>query len=111
MAVEDGEVAAALRFIRENSQRPISVDDIVRHVAVSRRALELRFQRTLGRSIRVEIEEMRLAWARQLLLETDLPTARIAELAGFNSLSYANKVFCREAGESMSRYRRRNRLA
>ena len=109
VAVEDPEVAAALRFIRENARGPIGVDEVVAQVALSRRALEIRFQRSLGRSIRVEIERVRLAWAKQLLVETDMPTAKIAELAGFSSFSYANKVFRREMGEPPARYRRRHR--
>jgi LacI family transcriptional regulator len=109
VAVEDPEVAAALRFIRENARKPIGVREVVEQVALSRRTLELRFQRSLGRPIRVEIERIRLAWTKQLLVETDLPTAKIAELAGFNSFSYANKVFRREVGEPPARYRRRHR--
>jgi LacI family transcriptional regulator len=109
VTVEDPEVAAALRFIRENARGPIGVEEVVGQVALSRRALEIRFQRTVGRSIRVEIERVRLAWAKQLLVETDMPTAKIAELAGFSSYSYANKVFRREMGEPPARYRRRHR--
>ncbi len=109
VAVEDPDVAAALRFIRENARTPIGVNEVAGQVALSRRALELRFQRCLGRSIRREIERVRLTWAKQLLIETDLPTAKIAELAGFSSLSYANKVFRRETGEPPARYRHSHR--
>lgn len=109
VAVEDPDVAMALRFIRENARRPIGVNEVVAQVSLSRRALEIRFQRAVGRPIRVEIERVRLAWARQLLVETDLPTAKIAELAGFSSYGYANKVFRREMGEPPARYRRRHR--
>ena len=45
---------------------------------------------------------------KQLLVETNMPVAKIAEFAGFNSLSYLSKVFRREAGETLSQYRRRN---
>ena len=50
VAVEDPDVAAALRFIRENAKGPIGVDHVVEQVALLRRALEIRFQRRLGRS-------------------------------------------------------------
>jgi LacI family transcriptional regulator len=109
IAVDDVEVANALRCIRENARRPIGVRDVVKRLAISRRALEIRFQGILGRSIREEIERVRLAWTKQLLVETDLPTAKIAELAGFNSFSYANRVFRREMGEPPAQYRRRHR--
>ena len=48
IAVEDREVAAGLRFIRDSARRPIGVADVVRHSAVSRRALEIRFQAQPG---------------------------------------------------------------
>ncbi len=109
IAVEDREVAAGLRFIRDSARRPIGVADVVRHSAVSRRALEIRFQRSLGRSIRGEIQRVRLARTRQLLVETDLPAWKVAEAAGFASLSYASKVFHREVGVTLGRYRRQHR--
>jgi LacI family transcriptional regulator len=109
VAVDDAEVASALRYIRENARRAIGVSDVVWHAAISRRTLEIRFHTVLGRSVREEIERVRLSWTRQLLVETDLPAAKIAELAGFSSFSYANKVFRRETGEPPAQYRRRHR--
>jgi len=109
LAVEDQAVATALRYIRENARAPIGVDNVVEQLDVSRRALEIRFKQSLGRSIRAEIQRMRLGWAKQLLVETNLPVARVAEAAGFNSLSYLSRVFRREVGETLSQYRRRCR--
>jgi LacI family transcriptional regulator len=109
VAVEDQEVAAALRFIRRNAKGPIGVRDVVAQVALSRRALEIRFERSLGRSIRSEIQRARLAWAKRLLLETDMSVAKISDAVGFNSLSYLSKVFHREMGETLAQYRRHNR--
>jgi LacI family transcriptional regulator len=109
MAVEDQDVAAALRFIRQNAKEPIGVKDVVAKVALSRRALEIRFEHCLGRSIRSEIQRVRLAWTKQLLVETDLSAAKISDVVGFGSLSYLSKVFHRETGETLARYRRNNR--
>lgn len=106
IAVEDREVRAAMVFIRENARRPIGVNDVVKHTDTSRRALEIRFHRTLGRSIREEIERIRLEWVKRLLLETDLPMRKIAKAAGFSSQSYMNKVFHSTAGVTLTRYRR-----
>ncbi len=109
VAVEDQEVAAALRYIRENARAPIGVDDVVEQLVLSRRALEIRFKQSLGRSIRSEIQRVRLGWAKQLLVETNISVARVAEDAGFNSLSYLSRIFRREVGETLSQYRRRCR--
>jgi LacI family transcriptional regulator len=109
VAVGDAKVAAAMRFIRDKAREPIGVDNVVGQVGISRRALEIRFHRTLGRSIRAEIERVRLLWVKQLLMETNLATAKIAEISGFNSLSYLSKVFHRDMSETLSQYRRRQR--
>ncbi len=111
IAVEDHKVAAALRFIRERARQPIGVEDVVEHVPLSRRALEIRFQRALGRSIREEIQRVRLVWTKQLLLETVMPVTQIADATGFGSHSYLSKVFHRETGETLAAYRRRHRPA
>ena len=58
--------------------------DVVKHSGMSRRALEIRFHRSLGWSIREEIERVRIGLAKQLLVETDLPVAKIAENTGFS---------------------------
>ena len=109
VAVEDQEVAAALRFIRQNADGPIGVNDVVAQVALSRRTLEIRFEHSLGRSIRSEIQRVRLARTKQLLLETDMSAAKISDAVGFSSLSYLCKVFHREMGETLAQYRRHNR--
>lgn len=111
IAVEDPEVAAALRFIRERARQPIGVNDVVEHVVLSRRAMEIRFQRVLGHSIREEIQRVRLVWVKQLLLETVMPVTQIADATGFGSHSYLSRVFHRETGEPLSAYRRRHRPA
>ena len=87
----------------------LSVVDVVEAAGISRRGLEIRFRRALGHSIRAEIQTVRLAFARQLLAETHLPTQRIAELSGFSSLPYLSNVFHREVGLTLAEYRRRAR--
>jgi LacI family transcriptional regulator len=109
IAIEDREVASAVMYIRENAKRPIGVDDIVRHSAMSRRALEIRFYRSLGRSIREEIQRVRLGWVKQLLVETDLSIAKIADCTGFSSQSYLSGVFRRDTDTTLAAYRRANR--
>lgn len=111
IAVDDPEVAAALRFIRDHAREQIGVEDVVRKAAISRRMLEIRFSHVLGRSIREEIQRVRLTWVKQLLLETRMPVAKITTLAGFSSLTHLSKVFRRETGETLSHYRRRHRPA
>jgi LacI family transcriptional regulator len=111
VAIEDRDVAAAVTYIRENARRSIGVEDVAQHSAVSRRALEMRFRRSLGRSVREEIQRVRLGWVKQFLVETDMSIAKIADCSGFNSQSYLSGVFRREVGMTLAEYRRANRPA
>ena len=45
LAIDDEDVAAAVRFIREHAHEPIRVADVLGEVPVSRRSLERRFRR------------------------------------------------------------------
>jgi LacI family transcriptional regulator len=109
VAVEDRHVAAALRFIRDHFRQPIAIEDVVGEAAVSRRSLEIHFQRSLGRSIREEIQRARLAWSKKLLLETSLSAEKIAQVSGFSSLSYMSSVFRRELDLAPVQYRQQSR--
>ena len=109
LALSDPKVATALRFIQDNAGRPIGVNEVLRGLRISRRALELRFRRAVGRSLREEIERAHVTRARQLLAETELPIEKVAGASGFASSSYLNKVFRRQNGMTPSQYRSRVR--
>jgi LacI family transcriptional regulator len=109
LAIEDPEVAQAVRFIREHAANPIRVDDVLEAVPVSRRALECRFRRVLGRSPNAEILRVHLERAQMLLATTDLPIPRVAAISGFNSPDYMGYVFRRWTGMKPLQYRREQR--
>jgi len=105
LALEDPEVAAALRFLHDHAAEPIGVDDLVAHLMISRRSLEIRFRRETGRTIHEELQRVRLERAMRLLRETDLPISRVASGAGFRSPSYLAQVFRQVVGATPARYR------
>jgi LacI family transcriptional regulator len=107
--VQDALVAAALRFIRDNVTRLISVRDVTDHVGVSRRTLERRFDHVFGHGIYDEITDCRLVRAKRLLLETDLPSYRVAEAAGFSNIQPMLRLFHRQEGCSPLAYRAKAR--
>ncbi len=109
LAVEDRDVAAVLRFIRERACEGISVKDVLRAHPQSRRRLEQRFRTLIGRSPHDEIMRVRLNRVKLLLAETDLSLERIAELAGFLHVEYLSVAFRREVGMPPSRFRALNR--
>jgi LacI family transcriptional regulator len=110
IAVEDRDVAETVRYIRENARQRMQISEIVKHAGISRRALEIRFHRSLGWSIRTEIERVRIGLAKQLLAETDLPVAKIAANTGFSGEDYLGKVFRRVTNTTPAKYRRGHRF-
>ena len=83
LAIDDSQVAAAVRIIRQRACDGITVDDVLQQVPMSRSVLERRFRRYLKRSPQEEIRSVQLKRIKQLLAETDLPLEKIATLTGF----------------------------
>jgi LacI family transcriptional regulator len=105
VAVEDPDVASALQFIHREQGRDISVDSVVREVAVSRRNLEKRFRDTIGRTILEEIQITRLERAKRLLLETAYPISKVADISGFGSTGYFIQFFQSRVGKTPRKFR------
>jgi len=104
------EVGAALSFIHRHRSRDFTIDDVARAIGVSRRNLEVKFRRSVGRTILAEIQRVRLDHAKRMLRETDLPIPQIAEASGYNSSSYLTQVFRKEIGVTPAKYRAKFRV-
>ena len=105
-ATSDEMVRRALSFIREHAVQPIGVGDVLAAVPLSRRPLELRFKRATGRTLQKEIWRVRLKRAKEMLIETNLSIADIAENCGFNEPQRMSEVFTRELGEAPGAFRK-----
>lgn len=105
LAIEDREVVAAVRFIRENAHLPLRVTDALRQVSVGRRTLEREFQKALGRGVGEEIRRAHLELAKRLLARTELPMKAVARQAGFSDFRHMAVVFRQEQGQTPSAYR------
>ena len=104
-AVNDKLVADALAFIRAHAGEPITVKDVCREVLVSRRLLEMRFQKELNCTPLEEIRRTRIARAKQLLTDTDRPMSEIAKNSGFQSSARFSVVFHQYTGITPIAYR------
>lgn len=106
LAIDDHEVATAIRYIRQNACEGINVVDVLKQVSLTRRALELRFRSILGRTPHQEIIRQRVERVKSLLIETDLPLKTIARRTRFEHEEYMSVVFSRETGTPPGQYRR-----
>jgi len=93
VAVEEPHLTKALRLIRDRARSGVTVDEVARSSGLSRRTLEKRFRKLLGRSVLDEIRRVRTDQIAQLLVETDLPVAQIADLLGFADTQHIARYF------------------
>ncbi len=106
LAIDDQVVSMALRFIRQHSKELIQVGDVVAEVGLSRRPLQKRFRRILGRSIHEEIRRTHVKEFVRMLLETNMSVSQIAFALGYPSDKHIARIFRREKGMTPLAYRR-----
>ena len=106
LAVEDPEVAAALRHIRRHAAEGLSVKQMLEAVAVNRRTLERRFVKVLGHTPLEEIRRVRLERVKELL-QTDMPVYEVAKRSGFATAEYLATSFVQSTGMTPREFRHR----
>ena len=111
LAIDDEIVRDALRLIRDRAPDGIHVSDVVRELAVARRALEQRFVRLIGRTPAAEIRRVRIEAAKQYLVESDRSIAHISRVTGFGHQDLFSRVFRRTVGLTPSQFRRQHQHA
>jgi LacI family transcriptional regulator len=105
LAIEDRDIAAAVRFIRENAGTGIKVEDVLKAIPLSRSVLERRFVKLLGRTPKEEIVRVRLERVKQLLAESELPLRQVAAMTGFEHAEYLSVLFKQKTGQTPGQYR------
>jgi LacI family transcriptional regulator len=110
LAIDDPDIAAAVKYIREHACAGARVDDILADVPLSRSILERRFRKYLGQSPRQMLRQAQLNRVKQLLAKTDLPLRAISELAGFKHTEYMCVAFKRAVGHTPGAYRRQSQM-
>jgi len=107
LAIEDYDVAMALRYIRQNSKQIIQVEDVLKIVPIGRRTLEEKLKKVIGRSIYSEISRCRVNHICQVIIETNQPISQIAYDFGYTSAAHIARYFQRVKGMTPLEYRKR----
>jgi len=107
LAMDDVEVAAAVRYIREHAQTMIQVRDVVDATALSRRSLEQRFRKVLDRSILDEIKRVHIEQVTRMLIETNYSVKKIALILGHQGTENISRYFKQFTGLNPSEYRQK----
>ena len=103
-ANNDPHIAEILKYIHKNISRKIQVDDLVKLVPLSRRLLEERFKKSMGRSIYDYVIKERIEKMAQLLCEGHSVSEAAVEL-GFSDIKNVSRTFKQIKGMTPSEYR------
>lgn len=98
-------VRLAIRFLQDNLERHLSVEETAQQVGISSRHLARLFTEHLGVSPTEFLERTRLDRASGLLRRTDLPIKEIAFRTGYSSVHYFTRRFHQFYGASPGAYR------
>ncbi|HTB85948.1 MAG TPA: XylR family transcriptional regulator [Candidatus Sulfotelmatobacter sp.] len=105
-AMSDRQLATGVRFLREHVFDAITVNDIARAAAMSRRAFEKRFFTQFGHAPKAEVLRLRLTRAKELLQDTDWTLAQIADRTGFKHGEYLHAYFTQKTGITPGKFRK-----
>jgi len=107
LAIDDKEIASAVRFIRNNTLRDIHVNDVLAQSTLSIRSLQQRFRKVLNRSIHQEIRRTRVRQIAEILLKTNHTIRKIAYDMEFEDIDHISRVFRKEMKMTPTEYRKR----
>jgi len=107
LAVEDADLAAAMKFIRDHVGQSTTVDDVLDNVGISRSSLERKFHKHLKRTPLEDIRRVHVETAMDLLVHTRWSIPQVAQRCGFATPERFATVFRKETGETPTGYRKR----
>ncbi len=107
LAVNHPGVARSLRYIWENCDKPIGVDDLARVAAMSRSGLHHAFLERIGRPPGKELHRARIERAKKLLAQSYSKLDEVAEKSGYQSVNSFCVAFKESTGISPKQFQKR----
>lgn len=101
-------LAEVFAVIDRRHAEPLSLSDVAAELGMTPGHLTTVVRRRTGRTVGEWIAERRMATARGLLAETDLPIAEVARRVGMTDPGYFSRLFGREHGVSPRAWRGRH---
>lgn len=96
---------AAIRYIRDNIQVNLTVEDVTQHVGLSFKYFQQVFKKSTSKTPNDFIIEVKMNHAKDLLCRTEIPIGDIAFVCRFPSNSYFTRVFRLVFGRTPLQYR------
>jgi AraC family L-rhamnose operon regulatory protein RhaS len=102
----DRRVAKAVEYIEKNFREKITVDELARAAAMSKRSFYRLFRQTLGLTPNAHLKQVRLTQASEKLRLTEDTITEICYDCGFMDSNFFSREFRRTHGFSPTSYRR-----
>lgn len=94
-----------IKFLKQNLQEQISLRQVADIACMTAQSFCRFFKKRTKKSFSHFLSDLRIAHARELLIQTDKPIADISYLCGYNSSSHFCRVFKEHTGVSPFRYK------
>jgi LacI family transcriptional regulator len=99
VAVDNPEAAAAIAYMRAHFCEPITVEEVLNNVRISRRWLEHAVKESLGLTPKEYLCRLRLEYAQELLQNPkQMRLGEVAAASGFGDTERMNRVFRKYTG-------------
>lgn len=98
------------KFIQENYDTQITLDDAAKMVYMERTYFSKRFKRLTGLGFQEFLTQTRISAAQRMLKDTNLSIIEISQRCGFSSSNYFGDVFKRWNGISPSDFRKSKKV-
>jgi AraC-like DNA-binding protein len=98
-------ITRAKEYINERKGEDMSLNDVAKVVNMSTFHFCKMFKKATGLTFTEYLSLVRIAKAKNLLLNPNLRVSEIAYEVGFQSLTHFNRIFRKIVGESPSQYR------
>ena len=99
-----------MEYVQEHFSNKLSLTEASKRVHLTESGFCKFFKKTTGRTFSDFVNEVRIANACLLLLQTDMPIGLIAVESGFENLAYFNRVFLKKNGLNPSVWRKKHRI-
>jgi AraC-like DNA-binding protein/ligand-binding sensor protein len=98
-------VASAKQFVQAHVDEPITLDQVIEHVHVSRFYFCKLFKKATGMTLTEYVSRVRVEKAKTLLVDPSLRISEVVFAAGFGSVPRFNSVFRQHVGMAPTEYR------
>jgi ligand-binding sensor protein/AraC-like DNA-binding protein len=96
----------AIDYLYEHKQRNASMKEMAELCHISPSYFSRLFQKETGQSFSAYKSSLKLEWAKQLLLKSDMPISLISEELGFSEAGFFIKTFKKAEGVTPALYRK-----